>query len=167
MNLEKLNDIDKTDIYDEHEHDGDDSLNSKYKYILNDYLNINEKLIEIELKELLLKYCNDIKNVNYLYQYWIHRRTICALLPFKHVNSFSYDYICHDYIKLIEYLDRQNETNLKTFCLIYNGIANIFLKHDTVSQTYGFDAFVAIKSESKQSDNDDDTYMNTNNDKRP
>ena len=56
------------------------------------------------------------------------------MFPFKH-SSYIVDTraISAKYCQMIDYFDRTDE-RLKAFLIIYNGIANMFLKHDHMTR---------------------------------
>ena len=67
------------------------------------------------------------------------------MLPFKHCtdeNVLGLGKWCNQYIKIIERLEKNDNTKLKTFCVIFNGIANIFLKFGDYKGMYGLDGYI-------------------------
>ena len=106
------------------------SLNSvienDYEFIYQDFLSINNKLIDGELKDLLLKHSNK-NDVDFIYdKHIIRRRNICSLFPFKHWCK-AWDKYGSDYISLINELNGNKNDKLKMFCLLYNCMASIFV----------------------------------------
>ena len=121
---------------------------SKGKIIYNDFVCIQTELIDTKLKDLLLKYSNSqsdtngqnahIHDVDCLYSKVKKRRNMCALLPFKTSIAQWYDISYNEYIKMIEKFNINKNQNLTKFCIIYNGIANMFLNY----KNKGFDLYV-------------------------
>ena len=140
-------------------------ISKDYNEILQDYLSINNKLIYGELKHTLTKYTKDNEyykdDLDYLYDNIKHKRNMCSLFEVA-IKEFSRNY--EDYISMIKRFDKHNNITLKTFCIVFNGIANIFLKwygyhYATLkklkSYGFGFDAFIFNHS------SDNDSYGQT------
>ena len=132
------------------------SLPSEWEPVLSDYLSINKKLIYGELRDVLSmysktnKYCK--QDLNYLYKNIKHKRNICSLFTDTHKYGSS------DYESMINLFDEHKNDTLKMFCMIFNGIANIFLhkyyirdyktliKIPEKSRGCGFDALICHDS---------------------
>ena len=93
------------------------------------------------------KYCE--QDLNYLYQNIKHERNICSLFPTTHEYRHPIGY--YHWVSMINIFDEHENDTLKMFCMIFNGVANIFLnkwyRRDyrtliKISGGYGFDAFV-------------------------
>ena len=103
------------------------SLPSSYSSILSDYLSINKKLIYGELRDVLVEYTKNNKyyknDLNLLYQNIIHKRNICSLFTYSHYGN---------YVSMINIFDQHKNDTLKMFCIIFNAIADIFLKRNII-----------------------------------
>ena len=78
---------------------------------------------------LLLKYSNNVNDVNFLYQNVFHKRTICSLFPFKS-HKYVYHIMSSDYIELIKRYDLSKNEKLLKFYILFNGIVNVFVVGD-------------------------------------
>ena len=151
-----------------------------YKIIWNDYLSIQNKLIDGKLKEILLKSVkcsnsnsNDEKKekqekgkeeeeeeeaVKYLYSKLVRTRNACGLLPIKSaVERFDNNH--EEYISMIERFSDTSNSNknigLRKFCIIHNGLVNLFIVQEQKHldrNAVGFDAFVAKNVEETSND---------------
>ena len=119
---------------------------------MNDFESIQNDLIETKLKQTLIKYAEsksgqkqDIENdIKHLFDKHLTRsRTVCSLFSFKYIcTAFDSPKKCDDYISLIERLDNNGNTSMKTFLIIYNAVANVYLKYNNKTKKYGFDSFI-------------------------
>ena len=113
---------------------------------MNDYLSINNKLIDGDLKQLLHEKSSVANDIDFLYSKFQRRRTICARLPFKsHETHTDYNSGYYNYMLLINRFNDNGNVNIKKFLIIYNGVINLFLKtlfnqeHNTAE---GFDYYL-------------------------
>ena len=106
------------------------SIVNDYQLMYQDFLSINDRLIDGELKDLLLKHSNNRADVDFVYNKSIRRRNICCLFPFKSCN-YKWDDYGEDYISLINQFNANKNDKLKLFCMLYNGIAGIIITGDT------------------------------------
>ena len=112
------------------------SIENDYKLIYQDFLSINNKLIDGELKDLLLKHSNNnTQDIDLIYDKKMQTRNICCLFPYKHWDKYL-----SIYISLIDRLNRNKNDKLKMFCILYNCIANIFVNGDTGKS--GLDTYI-------------------------
>ena len=106
------------------------SLSSSYSSILSDYLSINKKLIYGELRDVLVEYTKNNKyyknDLKLLYKNIIHQRNICSLFTY---NCWD---LRKDYVSMINIFDQHKNDTLKMFCIIFNAIADIFLKRNII-----------------------------------
>ena len=116
------------------------SIENDYKSMCQDFLSINNQLIDTKLKNLLLENSKSEDDIDYLYDKFIKRRSICALLPFKHCE-FPYNKYGLDYIELINKFNENNNKKLKMFCILYNCIVSMFITGDN-SDRGGFDKYI-------------------------
>ena len=102
---------------------------SDYEIIYQDFVSINNKLIDSELRGLLLKHSNNKQDVDLLYSKNIKRRNVCSVFPFKHCNRLWHKY-GSEYISLINGLNGNKNDKLKMFCILYNCMASVFIAGD-------------------------------------
>ena len=106
------------------------SIVKKYELMYQDFLSINNELINGELKNLLLKHSSSEQDVDFLYnKIMIRRRNVCCLLPFKHCK-YDWKNYGQDYISLINRLNRNRNDKLKMYCILYNCMISIFVAGD-------------------------------------
>ena len=105
------------------------SIENDYQLIYNDFLHINNQLIDNKLKDLLLKHSNNKRDVDSLYNKIIKRRNACCVFPFKHC-SVQWDDYGSDYISLINQFNKNKNDTLKMFCILYNCMISIFVGTD-------------------------------------
>ena len=113
-----------------------------------DFLSINNDLIDTKLKRLLLKHSNNEKDVDFLYDKIVKRRNICCLFPFKHCDP-GWNIWGSDYISLINQFNKNKNDNLKRFCILYNCIASIF-----VADSGGLDKYIFKSKETVETSHD-------------
>ena len=94
-----------------------------------DFVAINNSLIDNKLRHLLLQYSNNKQDVDFIYNKAIKRRNVCCLFVFKHHRSMWNKY-SEDYFSLMNQLNTNKNDKLKMFCILYNCIASIFITGD-------------------------------------
>ena len=102
------------------------SIVDDYQLIYSDFLHINNKLIDGELKDLLLKHSNNKQDIHFLYNNnIIRRRNICSMFPFKHPEHDWNNKYGADYISLIDRLNVKKNHKIKMFCILYNCMVSV------------------------------------------
>ena len=128
------------------------TIENEYEMIYDDFSSINSKLIDGELKNLLLKQSNNSNDVDLIYSKIIRRRNICSLFPFKHFIP-SWDKYGENYMSLINQCNKNNNDKVKMFCILYNCMVSTIVTGD-VYDCGGLDRYIHNYESKNENGND-------------